>query len=80
MKTLSALMMVWHCGERTSHVLFCRTHQHSRSQQASKVKDFLCNVVTRHGRATRKEEQDVAKHTHDAQRDQADAQTLGKAA
>lgn len=76
--------LVLHCGVHSSYMLWtqccCRTHQHSRSQYASKVPDLLCDVVTLHRGATREEEQDVAEHTYDAQRYQGDPQTLGKAA
>lgn len=59
---------------------FGRTHQHSRSQYASKVPDLLRDVFTLHGGTTREEEQDVAQHTHNGQRYEGDPQTLGKAA
>lgn len=78
MKSLPAF-----CNVRLEPVIYLEqlylTHQNSRSQQTSKVPDLLCDVVTCHGRAAGEEEQDVAEHTHDAQRNQADPQTLGKA-
>lgn len=68
----------------TSYLLlmlsFYRTHQHPRSQNASKVKDLLCDVVALHRLSAREEEQDVTQHTHYRQRHQSDPQTLGKAA
>lgn len=57
-----------------------RTHQQSRSQNASTVPDLDCDVFRLHGRPPGEEEQDVTQHTHDRQRYQTDPQTLGKAA
>lgn len=59
---------------------FKRTHQHSGSQNASKVPDLNCDVFAVHGRSSGEEEQDVTQHTYNSQRHQTDPQALGKAA
>lgn len=72
--------IVVHTSYLLSMLSFYCTHQHSRSQYASKVPDLHCDMVAVHRLSTREEEQDVTQHTHYRQRDQSDPQTLGKAA
>lgn len=55
------------------------THQHTRSQNSSKVKDFVCDVTALIGHcSTREKQQNVAEDTDDGQRDEGYPQAFGK--
>lgn len=54
------------------------SHQHTGSQNSSQVKDLVCDVLGLIGHfSTGEEQEDVAEHTDDGQRDERDPQAFG---